>query len=333
MSTLKQAKRFAVQPGWRLLMGDMGLSVTDVLRTAGLPDDLFQRQDAWISADDYFQLWRALETVTGDATLPINIGQSITVESFDPPIFASLCSANLTQALQRLAAFKRLVGPIHLQLQETPEGLQVDLSCYGYSGTLPRSLAASEVVFMTQLARLATRSQLSPVSVTVPEAPVAQDTLETYLGCSVRTGKGVQLVFANADAKRPFLTENEAMWQYFEPELRRRLSQLDADASMAERVRALLLELLPSGQTSMTAVASRLAMSGRTLQRRLQAEGHAFADILQAVRLQLAQHYLADDARSQAETAYLLGFKDANSFVRAFHDWTGQTPGQYRHPS
>lgn len=63
------------------------------------------------------------------------------------------------------------------------------------------------------------------------------------------------------------------MWQVFEPELRRRLSQLDATASTADRVRAVLLELLPGNDATIEKTAARLGMSKRTLQRRLENEG------------------------------------------------------------
>jgi hypothetical protein len=71
---------------------------------------------------------------------------------------------------------------------------------------------------------------------------------------------------APADANRPFLTENEQLRRFFAPELRRRLSDLQATASVAERVRAALHETLPAGGSPMTAVTRHLAVSDRTLQ-------------------------------------------------------------------
>jgi AraC-like DNA-binding protein len=120
------------------------------------------------------------------------------------------------------------------------------------------------------------------------------------------------------------------MWQVFEPELRRRLGELDASASTAQRVRSALLELLPGGQSGIEAVASRLSMSKRTLQRRLEEQGDNYRALVTATREELARHYLTQTQLSAGEIGFLLGFEDPNSFFRAFHDWTGTTPEAIR---
>ncbi len=97
-----------------------------------------------------------------------------------------------------------------------------------------------------------------------------------------------------------------------------------------DRVRAVLLESLPAGDGTMGAVAGQLAMSTRTLHRRLQGEGTTFQRVLDTTREALARHYLANPDLSAAEISFLLGYADASSFYRAFHDWTGSTPERVR---
>ncbi|WP_319522256.1 AraC family transcriptional regulator ligand-binding domain-containing protein [uncultured Desulfosarcina sp.] len=93
---MKKASRFTVQRGWKITIKDMGINPAHVLTLAGLPADLFARNDASLSPEEYFNLWRGLEQAAGTEELPLKIGRAISVEAFDPPIFASLCSPNLT---------------------------------------------------------------------------------------------------------------------------------------------------------------------------------------------------------------------------------------------
>ena len=55
-----------------------------------------------------------------------------------------------------------------------------------------------------------------------------------------------------------------------------------------------------------------------------------FQRLLEEARRELARHYLLHSSRELNETAYLLGYEDANSFFRAFHHWEGTSPGQWR---
>jgi len=328
---MTRATHFCVQPGWQLLLWDMGLNPAHLLRLAGLPEDLFSRKQASITAQQYFRLWQAIEVSVGGTTLPLLVGQAISVEAFDPPIFASLCSPNLNIAMQRLSAFKKLIGPMTLSVAVGSTKTSITLECYENEGSIPRNLAMTELVFLTQLVRLGTRHRVIPLEVMVPELPGSLDGYVDYFGVSPKQGAAIRVSFSSRDAVRPFLTANESMWAYFEPGLRKRLSSLDSTAKMSDRVRAVLLEGLPAGEYSIMFVARHLAVSKRTLQRQLGDESTSFTDILNATRQQLAQHYLGSPAISQGEIAYLLGFQEVNSFIRAFKEWTGNTPGAYRH--
>lgn len=327
---MKHASKFAIQRGWKLLLADMALNVGEVLAWAGLPGDLFTRADASLSPAEFFRLWNGMEQVAGGEALPLRFGRAISVEAFDPPIFASLCAPNLNVALQRLSSFKRLIGPMILDVTVSAHGTSADLSCYGYEGHLPRSLAATELVFFTQLARLATRKQVVPQKVELVQLPQECAPLESFFGCRLQTGSHNRITFNPRDALQPFLTEDHGMWESFEPALMKRLVDQDQTAKASERVRSALLELLPGGRSGIDDVANKLHISRRTLQRQLLMEGFTFLDVLNRTRRELAEHYLCQEAITPGEVSWLLGFQDGNSFNRAFKGWTGSTPGQYR---
>jgi AraC-like DNA-binding protein len=153
-----------------------------------------------------------------------------------------------------------------------------------------------------------------------------------YFGRQIAAGTKTKIVFTSDDATYPFITENKTMWDVFEPGLKEQLSELDAETPVSQRVKSILLTMLPSGHSSVEAAAGKLAMSPRTLQRHLAKESLNFQTILNGTRKELAQHYLNNPAISTGEISYLLGYQDSNSFLRAFKDWTGMTPGEYRQP-
>ncbi|MBV5332483.1 AraC family transcriptional regulator, partial [bacterium] len=66
-------------------------------------------------------------------------------------LFACLCSPDLNTALQRLAQYKRLVGPLTMDVAITAKATKVTLACYGNTHAIPRSLGTTELVFFTQL--------------------------------------------------------------------------------------------------------------------------------------------------------------------------------------
>jgi AraC-like DNA-binding protein len=194
----------------------------------------------------------------------------------------------------------------------------------------PQTLIAAELLFFVCLARLGTREMICPCRVLAENPPSPVGAYEKFVGAPIRKGKGHSVAFTSSDAMKPFLSTNAAMWSIFEPELRKRLSELDASATMAERVRAILLEALPSGNVAMDAIAGRLALSKRTLQRRLEDEGTSYQEVLRATREALALHYLERTSIPAAEISFLLGFEEPNSFFRAFGEWTGRTPETIR---
>jgi AraC-like DNA-binding protein len=66
------------------------------------------------------------------------------------------------------------------------------------------------------------------------------------------------------------------------------------------------------------------------LQRRLTDSRATFQELVEEARRELARHYLGQSSLELNETAYLLGYEDANSFFRAFHQWEGTSPGEWR---
>ncbi|MEV6007845.1 AraC family transcriptional regulator ligand-binding domain-containing protein [Streptomyces sp. NPDC051976] len=321
--------RFTVDPGARALLYDLGISGARVLRRAQLPAGILGHGQVTMTTEEYYRFWDALNAEAGNPDLAVRIGRALSVEVFNPPIFAALCSADLRTAAERIAAFKPLIGPLKLRVTFDRTGLTIGVG-WPQGPTPPPLLVATELAFWVALARIGTRHEVRPIRVTMRRVPEPSAETSSYFGTPIREGETDAVAFSAEDASLPFLTEDESMWNFFAPELRRRLSELEASATTADRVRAALHKLLPAGECSINAIASQLVLSPRTLQRQLQAEDTSYQAVLSDTRERLARRYLADRTLPTSQVAYLLAYDDTNSFYRAFRRWTGLTPEAVR---
>ena len=327
---MKLATKFSLSPKWKMLLLDMGVDPHAVLVYANLPEDLFSRSDIQLSTEQYFALWRAIEMAAEGEEVGLLLAKYMSAESFDVPIFAALCCQNLNMALDRLSHYKPLIGPLTLSLTRSAKSTSFTLVCNFLQREMPYALCMSEAVFFTQLARIGTRKRICPESITIPVKPNLPKAYEAYFGCDILFGETLSLTFNASDAALPFLTSSDSMWSFFEDSLNKRLEDLTKDSTTADRVEAILMKALPSGEAGIDYVANKLAVSKRTLQRKLTDEAVSFQSLLISVREKLAQHYLVKSDMSLGEISYLLGFKEPNSFIRAFSGWQGVSPSMYR---
>lgn len=311
-------------------MTDLGLDVTQVLRAAGLPEGLFALEDARLTVREYFRLWSEFAKRVPDPAFPVRFGEAMSVEAFHPMVFAALCSRDLMVAAQRIAHYKRLILPIKMTAEERPEGFFIQKRWNALDVTVPPSLAASELVVLAQIARIGTRERIEPIRVVSLQPLEPVEEYAAFFGVRPEQGPDHGITFRMSDAKKPFVTASERLWKSFEPDLQRRLTQLDAQAPMRDRVHSVLLEHLPSGDVSIEAAARRLGLTSRTLQRRLKPEGATFKQIVRDTREKLARHYLTNTELAYAEISFLVGFEEPSSFFRAFREWTGVTPSSLR---
>lgn len=328
---MRSANTFCIGTGWGDLLNAAGMDPVRVLRRAGLPVDLFSQHNAGLESAHFYALWRALEAESGQDDLGLVMSQLLTLSAFDPLLFAVMCSRDLRQAAKRIAHYKPLVAPIRLDVNVG--NFETSL-CFHWPElpVAPPSFVRGELAFLVALVRIATGVKVRPTKLLAPTLPSDARAWRDWAGCEVQAGPGAycEVRFSAADAARPFLMANDAMWSMFKPELRKRLNELTSEATTQQRVHATLLELLPAGEASMSEVARSLCMSPRTLQRRLHNEGTRFQAVLGATRESLARHYLTTSHMPAAEISFLLGYADPNSFYRAFHAWTGATPETIR---
>ena len=161
------------------------------------------------------------------------------------------------------------------------------------------------------------------------QGPAAE--YERLLGCLVRFEQPrAALRFDDETLEAPSRQHDPRLFQILEAHAARVLAEMPATASLRERVSRAVVERLREGEPGVADVARALATSERSLQRKLQAEGVSFRDVVDEARHKLAVVYLGDAALSLTDVACLLGYSEAAAFTRAFKRWTGQAPSLAR---
>ncbi len=126
---------------------------------------------------------------------------------------------------------------------------------------------------------------------------------------------------------QPLPNSDEGMATFFRQEAINLLATLRGHTSVSIQILQ-LLEELPSDSWTLEAIAERLQISRRTLQRNLMERDQSFRALLDTFRAERARTLvweMEDDALASA-----LGYAEVRSFRRAFHRWTGMTTRQFR---
>lgn len=320
---------FIIDGRYKDLLKYNGIDGDMVLKKANLPIGILNHNSITMKEKEYYRFMKAIGTISNDLSMPIKLATTEQIENFSPPIFASYCSSNGKVCIERLARYKKLIGPMCFQINEKAEYTELEIMSGESDAKLPGFLVQIEIAFLLNILQKATKEEITPVKVEMNEIPES-NTFKNFIGISPTVSSKNIIYFANKDLEKPFITYNDAMWSYFQPELNKRLSELDVDDSMSARVRSTLTEILAGGKSGIEDVAIRLGVSKRTLQRKLSEENTTFQKQLNSTREVLALHYINNTYMTTNDIAYLLGYAELNSFLRAFSIWTGDSVSNYK---
>ncbi|MGF2687146.1 AraC family transcriptional regulator [Marinobacter sp. DUT-3] len=129
-------------------------------------------------------------------------------------------------------------------------------------------------------------------------------------------------------ADQPLSTYDSHLVRMLDDQCRRRLERLQT-SGLAGQVRQKLHG--PLGLVaSLDEIAQALALSPRSLRRKLDQEGTSFRTLVEDERRQIALQFLDGSDMKLEELAIHLGYTDTASFTRAFRRWMGCSPGEYR---
>lgn len=306
-----------------------------LLRQAGLDAALLDDPHARIPVEQTTRLWRLAVEATGDPAFGLAVASQVTVNTFHALGHGLIASTTLKDAFERLLRYFRIATDA-AELAFSQQGDTYVFEILPLPGVAPAP--ESTDAFLSTLVRMCRALSRSPraeplrIELRRPE-PQPRTRFDAVLRAPLQFGApATRLVYAREDMERPLDDASVDLARHHDALLARHLARVEQHNAVAQ-VKAVLIDLLPHGEPSQETVAGRLAMSTRTLQRRLGEQQTSFSALLDATRCELARIHMADPGYSVGEIAYLLGFSDTSGFTRAFRRWTGMSPTEFREGS
>ena len=306
----------------------IGMSMENILEKAGIPNILW-KEEIQFSTEEYYLFLKKIDEVITDEQISA-ISNIDNLNMFIPSFFAALSSKNGLEGIKRLAKYKKLIGPIFLEIKEFEEIVQVQYFFEQREKELPHFAVLNEQLLLMNLLNKGIGKGIMPISVTSPFE--YGEFLSKEMNITVNKGVQNEIIFSMKDLKKPFLTANNIMVEYLEPQLKQKLAEKESETfeTFADRVQKKLFQLIPSGQFNLENVAEEFGISARTVQRNLAVENIKFNQVVKNVQKIMTLNYLESKELSIDEIAYLVGYTETSSFYRAFKGWTGKTVLQYR---
>jgi AraC-like DNA-binding protein len=318
-------------------LAQQGIAAAPLLAQVQLPASILAQREQRISASVYLQLFEQGLALSGDSNFGLHLGEAVRPGYYGVLGYLIMSCATLADALHRQARYAELVGSLgRVELNDEPPqaGLEAQVA-HSWQPLLPQlQRHASEEMLAAWLTfgHWISGLDLAPTEVRFQHpAPADISEHQRIFRCPLRFEQADNaLVFPKRLLNTPLGQADGQMRGMLDAYADRQLAELKQGDSLLVRARELLAAQLVTGPVNLPRLAHALALSPRTLQRRLGAAGLSFSQLLDDTREPLARHYLGDASLELADIAFLLGFSEAGSLARAFRRWTGQSPGDYR---
>jgi AraC-like DNA-binding protein len=309
-----------------------GLDVPRLFDAVGLDIRLLEKPDARFSADEVTQLWDLAVAWSGRQSLGLDRELASRYVNFDVVGYAMLSSADLRAGLESFARYLALISDAAtFEVQPERRGAWLILGHMGNTLRIPRQRQEFGLLALLMACRWLTRRDVRPLAAEFifPE-PADFHPYRMAFECPLRFDQpATRMLLATADLESAIPSRSASMYALHERVMEDRLASL-GNARTSYRVSEEIVRRLHEGEPRREEVAASLALTDRTLQRRLQAEKTSYQQLLDDARRELARKYLADEHYSLGQIADLLGFVDQSNFFRASKRWFAMPPGQYR---
>lgn len=305
-----------------------------LLNSVGLDPDQAGDVGQMVSDTAYYDLLERIATQTGGpGDFPLRVGASMECDDYGAFGLAWKTAPTLRDSLARAQRYWRLLtSVVEYEVREDGPDAQFALHRLGRRRLGMSMSNEATLASVLSIIRQVSTSPVTPREVHFKHPPAGTTGgHESYFGCPVVFGSDMDALVLPVEAlSRSNRLGDRGVTRFLLTHLDAELERLESEQSLRDRVHEAIALSLSAGVPQMEALARRLGMSKRTLQRRLGEEGLSFHGLVDEARRELAEGLLVQSDYSLAEVAFLTGFSEQSAFNRAFRRWRDTTPATYR---
>jgi AraC-like DNA-binding protein len=305
-----------------------------LLRRAGLPEFELDNSRRRVTAAAQGEFLEYAAQALNDTAFGLHLAEQANPREAGLLFYVVSAAGNVGEALTLFVRYCRIVNEsVRLKLMRQTDGMVVEASFFGISRHRVRQNVEFQFAVVVKAIREIAGRDVSPTRVACAHGRTADlREFERFYGCPVEFGATFdELAFSSETLALPLITEDphllETLRPFCEEAARARNTPL---GSMRAAVENEVQRLLPHGHAQAESIAKALAVSPRTLSRRLSEEGTTFAEVVEGLRRSLANQYLIESGFTLAQIGWLLGYEGPTSFNHAFKRWTGRSPSLAR---
>jgi AraC-like DNA-binding protein len=312
---------------------EAGVDVVSLLKKASLTLHQIENPGVRLKVRDQISFLNLVANALHDDLLGFHLAQSTDLRELGPLYYVSASSEMLSIALQRAARYSSIANEgVFLKYIDGKE-VVISFHYVGVSRHKDRHQIECFITILIRLCQQLTGHRVVPsrVSLTHRRNDASSEFVE-FLGGNADFGELVdEVTFAPAIKEMPVVSAdpylNKFLITHFEEVLSVRPKTRGSFQSSVENA---IVPILPHGKVRVSEIARRLGISQRSLARGLSLEGQTFSNVLQGLRSNLAERYLAEEDLSISQIAWLLGYQEVSAFTHAFKRRTGTTPREAR---
>ncbi|WP_168188009.1 AraC family transcriptional regulator [Hahella sp. CCB-MM4] len=315
------------------IAGERGASVPGILKQAGIPGDFARGAGKELSLEQFEVLILAVLDVADDNGIGLEVGWRLPPTAYGNFGYALLCCPNLQSVLELCQRFWH----INARGVNMTAGIQDDLCVVDLSvpdmirEPFRQQILETTIASVMRGFHLLLRDSSAKAEIWLNSpAPVYEEKARKILGSVYFGMPATQFRLAKTLLSHPLDMSNPTGLAFAVEQCEQefQLTQLKSDPVLDRVQREMVFD--SRGYPGLNDMADRLNLSARTLRRRLQQQGTRYKTLLDDARRRDAIKLLDDRAISIQKIAGLLGYQDPANFTRAFRQWTGHTPSQYR---